>query len=110
MNQAIVTVRVCAVDELEPGRAKAFNVDGREGIVVRVGDEFFSCQRYCTHEKFPLEFGRIKDGARLCCTYHGAEFDLRTGNVEKPPATTPLTVYPVRIDGTDVLVDLPAEA
>jgi 3-phenylpropionate/trans-cinnamate dioxygenase ferredoxin subunit len=103
----IVTVKVCSVGELPDGRIKVFKVDGIEGVVIHVGDKFHACQRYCTHEKFPLEFGRLKDANTLCCTYHGAEFDLTTGEVKKLPAVRGIAIYEVRIDGDDVLVNVP---
>ena len=37
---------------------------------------------------------------------HGAMFDLRTGKPLSLPATEPVPVYPVTIDGDDVLVDV----
>ena len=37
---------------------------------------------------------------------HGSIFDLRTGKPRNLPATEPLPVYPVTIDGDDVLVDV----
>jgi 3-phenylpropionate/trans-cinnamate dioxygenase ferredoxin subunit len=101
-------IRVCSVDEIADGRVKLFKVDGHEGLVVRSGDAFFACDRYCTHEKFPLEFGRLKDGHKLCCTYHGAEFDLKTGEALTLPARKPLAIYKVRVEGKDLLVEIPA--
>jgi len=37
---------------------------------------------------------------------HGSRFDLRTGIPDQLPATMPVTIYPVSIDGDDVLVDV----
>ena len=37
---------------------------------------------------------------------HGSRFDLRTGEPRELPATEPVPVYPVRIDGTDIYVDI----
>ncbi len=105
---ATKTIRVGSIDELPDGRVKLFKVDGCEGIVVRAGDTLYACDRYCTHEKFPLEFGRLKDGHKLCCTYHGAEFDLNTGAAVTLPAKKPITVYKVRLEGKDILVEFPA--
>jgi nitrite reductase/ring-hydroxylating ferredoxin subunit len=102
------SVAVCKRGEIADGRIKVFKVDGAEGIVIRVGDTYRACQRFCTHEKFPLEFGRLSDPTTLRCTYHGAEFDLVTGAVKAPPAFKGIAVYPVRIEGDDVVVDIPA--
>jgi 3-phenylpropionate/trans-cinnamate dioxygenase ferredoxin subunit len=39
------------------------------------------------------------------CWKHGSAFDLRTGRPTSLPATKPVRVYAVQIDGDDVLVD-----
>jgi nitrite reductase/ring-hydroxylating ferredoxin subunit len=110
-QEAPSALRVCAADELQEGRAKVFKYPGGEGIVVRAGGAIYACQRYCTHERFPLEFGVIKDGCKLRCTNHHAEFDLRNGEVLEAPEgewTGPIAVYNVRVEGGDVMVELPA--
>jgi 3-phenylpropionate/trans-cinnamate dioxygenase ferredoxin component len=98
-------VRVCALSELADEEARAFEVSGAEGILIRSGDRLFACERYCTHEEFPLEFGQLS-GTILRCTYHGAEFDLESGAVVSPPATRPLAIYPARVEAGDVLVEV----
>jgi len=40
------------------------------------------------------------------CWLHGSRFDLRTGEPTGLPAYEPVPVYPVRLDGDDVLVDV----
>ena len=40
----------------------------------------------------------------LECWLHGSRFDLRTGRPSGPPATTPVPVYPVSIEGDTVFV------
>jgi len=41
----------------------------------------------------------------VICPCHFAEFDVRTGAVLTPPATVPLNVYPVRVEGNDLQVE-----
>ena len=48
-------------------------------------------------------------GATIECWLHGSRFDLRTGEPTGLPATEPVAVYPVRVDGDDVLVDVDAD-
>ena len=40
------------------------------------------------------------------CWLHGSRFDLRTGKPTGLPATEPVAVYPVTVQGDDVLVDV----
>jgi nitrite reductase (NADH) small subunit len=39
----------------------------------------------------------------LTCPWHGWTFDLRTGTCDEDPDLT-LELYPVRIDGDDIVV------
>jgi 3-phenylpropionate/trans-cinnamate dioxygenase ferredoxin subunit len=41
---------------------------------------------------------------------HGSCFDLRTGEPTNLPATEPVSVYPVRVEGEDVYVDVDSSA
>jgi nitrite reductase/ring-hydroxylating ferredoxin subunit len=44
------------------------------------------------------------DGFTIECWLHNSRFDLRTGKPTGLPATQPVPVYPVKIEGDDVLV------
>jgi 3-phenylpropionate/trans-cinnamate dioxygenase ferredoxin component len=46
------------------------------------------------------------DGYTIECWLHGSCFDVRTGEPTNLPATEPVPVYPVKIQGDDVLVSL----
>jgi 3-phenylpropionate/trans-cinnamate dioxygenase ferredoxin subunit len=99
-------VKVCALSELGDPDARSLEAGDLEVLVVRSAGQLYACQRYCTHEEFPLEFGQVQ-GNVMRCTYHGAEFDLSTGAVLRLPATEDLRLFPVRVEGDDVLVELP---
>jgi nitrite reductase/ring-hydroxylating ferredoxin subunit len=43
----------------------------------------------------------------LECPKHGSTFDLRTGEACSLPATKAVPVYAVRVEGDDVLLELP---
>jgi 3-phenylpropionate/trans-cinnamate dioxygenase ferredoxin component len=64
----------------------------------------FAIHDVCSHADVPLSDGEVDD-CEIECWLHGSRFDLRTGKPTGPPATTPVPVYPVRVDGDDVLVD-----
>ena len=52
----------------------------------------------------PLHEGEVEDGA-IVCPRHGARFDLRTGR-QTLPAPRPVKVFPARLEGDTVLLDL----
>jgi 3-phenylpropionate/trans-cinnamate dioxygenase ferredoxin component len=98
-------VRACALDDIDDGGARAVEVDGVEIAVVRSGDQVYAIHDECSHASVPLSEGDVEDG-EIECWLHGSMFDLRTGKAVNLPATEPVPVYAVRIEGEDVLVDV----
>jgi nitrite reductase/ring-hydroxylating ferredoxin subunit len=95
-------IRVCAVDELEPGEAR--QVDTTPPVAVfNVDGEFFATADTCTHEESSLADGYI-DGDQVECSWHFAKFCIRTGAVLSFPATVALRTYETVIDDGDVFV------
>ena len=98
-------VPVCALADLAAGTARSVQVDGEAVVVARVGDEVFALRDVCSHAEVPLTDGEV-EGCTIECYMHGSRFDLRTGEPLELPATQPVPIYPVRLDGTDIYVDI----
>ena len=98
-------VRACALAELVDGGALRVEVHGLDVAMVRTGGEVYAIEDECSHAAVALSEGEV-DGCEIECWMHGSRFDLRTGKPTGPPATEPVPIFPVRIDGTDVLVDI----
>jgi 3-phenylpropionate/trans-cinnamate dioxygenase ferredoxin component len=101
-------VRVCSVDEVKPGSARRVDADGHRLAVVRVGDDWYVLGDECSHADYSLSEGDVwEDEREIECPKHGSTFSLETGEPQTLPATQPVPVYSVRVDGDDVLVTLP---
>ena len=98
-------VRACALAELKVDSALAVEVDGEDVAVVRSGDDYYAIADLCSHAAIPLSEGDVEDG-EIECYLHGSRFDLRTGKPTGLPATQPVAVYAVRVEGDDLLVDV----
>ncbi|MEJ0024914.1 MAG: bifunctional 3-phenylpropionate/cinnamic acid dioxygenase ferredoxin subunit [Rhizomicrobium sp.] len=99
---------VCTTSDIAAGEAR--RIDHEEPVALfNVDGTFLAVQDKCTHGDWSLAEGYV-DGDVVECTLHMAKFCLRTGKVLGPPATRPLKVYPVRVEGNNVLVDLSAGA
>ena len=98
-------VRACHLTAL--GENEPVHVDIGQCPVcqVRSGDAVYAVRDECTHQSVPLSEGEVADGA-IECWLHGSRIDLATGRVLSPPATRPVAVFGVRIDGGDVFVRL----
>ena len=98
-------VRVCAVDDVASGSAKRVDVDGYRLCVVRIGDDWYAINDECSHADYSLAEGDVwEDEREIECPRHGSTFSLVDGSPQSLPATRPVPVYDVRIDGTDVIV------
>ncbi len=99
---------VCQVDDLAIGSAAQAEVDGVIVAMVRDGDGgIHALNDRCTHADVSLSEGEV-DGCTLECWLHGSRFDVRTGQPSGPPATVPVAIYPVQVDGDDVFVNVGA--
>jgi 3-phenylpropionate/trans-cinnamate dioxygenase ferredoxin component len=101
-------VRVCSVNDVKPGAAKRVDVEGYRLSVVRVGDDWYVLGDECSHADYSLSEGDVwEDEREIECPKHGSTFSLETGEPQTLPATQPVPVYQVRVDGDDVVVTLP---
>lgn len=99
--------RLCRTDELAPGTARRFDVDGHRIALVRIGDDFYAVADRCSHADYSLSEGEVwPERCEIECPKHGSTFSLLTGEPQTFPATVPVAVYAVKIEGDDVLVEL----
>jgi len=103
-------VRVCSVDDLPTVGAVQAEIAGTAVAIVRdsAGD-IHAIDDTCSHANVSLSEGDVEDG-QIECWLHGSRFDLRTGKPTGLPATSPISVYPVKIDGGDVFVSVTKES
>jgi 3-phenylpropionate/trans-cinnamate dioxygenase ferredoxin component len=102
--------KVATLDEFEDDRpigcaATLPSGEDLEVAIVRHQGEWFAIRDECSHAKVPLSDGDVVD-CTIECYLHGSVFNLRTGEPVNLPATQPVPVFPVRIDGDDILVDI----
>lgn len=71
--------------------------------VANVDGTICALENTCLHQGGPLGEGVIEHG-KIVCPWHGWEWDPKTGQGPAPGAK--LAVYPVKIEGGEVLVDL----
>jgi 3-phenylpropionate/trans-cinnamate dioxygenase ferredoxin component len=99
--------RLCRVDDLAPGAARRFDVGRHRIALVRIGDDFYAVGDRCSHADFSLSEGEVwPDEVEIECWKHGSTFSLKTGEPQSLPATRPVPVYDVRVEGDDVWVEV----
>ena len=79
------------------------DLDGTPVCVTRIGDEVLAIAETCSHCEASLSVGELTD-FKIECWLHGAEFDIRSGEVVTPPASIPVEVFDVNRDGDVVRI------
>ena len=101
--------RLCRVDEVPPGEARRFEVGRHRICLVRIGDDFYAIGDRCSHADFSLADGEVwVEEREIECWKHGSTFSLVTGEPQTLPATKPVPIYEVRVEGDQVMLELPA--
>ena len=96
-------VKVAQTGELPPGQTKLVELGDERILLVNVSGEYHAVDEVCTHAFAPLSEGDLS-GEEVECPLHGSVFSVKTGEVLGPPAGNPLSVYQVKVDGSDILI------
>ena len=101
-------VRLCSRGEIDSGSARRFDIGGHRIAVVRIEDDFYALGDRCSHANVSLAEGDVyADEKEIECWKHGSTFSLVTGQPQSLPATKPVPVYEIQVEGDDVMVKLP---
>ena len=98
-------VKVGKLADVPEGAAKVFEVGDRAIAVCNVDGTLYAIDDVCTHDDAPLNQGYL-EGCEIECPRHGARFDVRTGDATELPAVVPVDVFPVRVEGDDIELDV----
>jgi len=96
--------RVASLSEVPLDTNKAFQVADLSVLVCHTSKGVFAVRNLCTHQKAPLEGGRIKS-CYLFCPKHSVRFDLQSGKPAGTLTTESLDTYRTSIVDGDIFVD-----
>ena|SRR6266567_3951394 len=100
-------VRVAASEDIPAGHAIPVEIAGLSVAVCHLEDGgWYAIENVCSHAYALLTDGWL-DGAEIECPLHAGRFDVRTGRATCLPADADIKTYGLRLDGTDVLLELP---
>ena len=98
-------VRLCGVKEApEPGSVAEVEAQGVAICLANVGGTLSALDNWCPHRRGPLGQGWL-EGTGVVCPWHAWTFSTATG-IADPPETAKVDVFPVRVDGKDVVINL----
>ena len=99
--------RLCAVSDVKDAMPVRFDVGAHRICLVRLGDDFYAIGDTCSHADVSLSEGEVDaDSKHIECWKHGSCFSLETGIPDVLPATRPVPVYRVSVEGDDVIVEV----
>ncbi|HEY7489500.1 MAG TPA: non-heme iron oxygenase ferredoxin subunit [Candidatus Tectomicrobia bacterium] len=104
-----VAVQVAKTTDIPPGRARSIEVAGHKIAVFHVNGTYYAIENRCPHYGKSLSAGWVH-GTTVTCPWHGAIFDLTSGDVLSGPARRGVQSYQVRVEDQSIYVDLPEVA
>jgi 3-phenylpropionate/trans-cinnamate dioxygenase ferredoxin subunit len=96
-------VQVARLNDVPNFGTKVVTVSGNAVLLINIKGNIFATENECPHQGSPLAAAIVKDGY-IACPRHGYRFSLTDGSCSDHPEFT-LKIYPVRIDGDDILID-----
>jgi nitrite reductase (NADH) small subunit len=98
-------VRLCGLAEAPPqGEVREAEAEGVAICVANVDGELSALDNVCPHREGPLGQGWIENGC-VVCPWHSWMFHAKTGAAEFPEGES-VKVFPLRVEGEDVLVEI----
>lgn len=95
-------IKIGAVSDVPPGRAKSYRAMGKDLIVVNTGDGLRGYVNFCMHMG-----GKLRCvGTHFECDWHGARYDCKTGDAvpdTSAPEGASLEKIDIEIDGQDII-------
>jgi len=93
--------------EFKVGEKKKFNINGKDILVIYLGgNNFYALDNECPHLGCDLFKVGVVIREELVCQCHFSHFSLKDGKVRKGPSKKPITLYPVKIEGDEVEIEV----
>ena len=98
------TLLVCPVEALPNGACRRFSLpNGDELAIYNVNGEFYATDNFCPHRGAPLSDG-LMQGHIVECSWHGWQFDVRTGKCLT--VTDTIRIFQVTVVAGQILVEV----
>ena len=98
-------VKVATIEELTASGSIEVESEGRILALFLQGQDVIALDGMCAHQGGPIARGAVHKSV-VTCPWHGWQFDLRSGRCLTARSVSQ-TRYEVRIDGPDILVEIP---
>ena len=96
-------VKVAETKDVQASQMIAVEVNGEKVCIANVEGRYYAIGNVCTHMGGPLAEGKLEEHV-VQYPWHGSRFDIRTGEVVRPPAMRPESTYEVKEENNNILV------
>jgi nitrite reductase/ring-hydroxylating ferredoxin subunit len=101
-----VKVLVGKIDDIKEGDMIHFEYKDKDILIANINGKFYATSNICTHAGASLHEGKL-EGTNVTCPWHGAIWDITTGNLVKfPMQLNPLERYEVIIEEDSIYIDI----
>jgi toluene monooxygenase system ferredoxin subunit len=96
--------KIAKMEDLWSGEMIGLEVNGERVLLLNVDNRIYAYADVCPHQKSRLSEGTLTDKILRCGRHHW-EFDVCSGSGVNPRNAC-LKLFPIRVDGEDILVDI----
>ncbi len=88
-------VEIARTNEIAPGETKMVEVEGKKIAILNLEGDYYAIDDTCPHVRRPLSEGKV-EGEVVTCSWPGLKFNIKTGELLRPPARRGVKSYGVR--------------
>ncbi|WWC86273.1 uncharacterized protein L201_001146 [Kwoniella dendrophila CBS 6074] len=100
----IITKEVLPDSELKDGQMKAVEFGEGKVLLSKIKGKVYATSAFCTHYGAPLEKGVLSHDGRVVCPWHGACFNVCTGDIEDAPGLDSLWNFSATVNNGQIVV------
>lgn len=97
--------KAATIGEIPVGKGKQVTINGKTIALFNCNGQLHAIDDTCCHRGAPLWEGDL-EGNTVTCPWHGAQFDVTTGQYLTPPASRNQAAYKVQVVGNEIQVDV----
>ena len=97
-------IKVANKSDIAEGKAITVSANNKQIAIFNLAGQFYAIADECSHAGGPLSEGEV-EGTTVTCPWHGATFNITTGDALSAPAFDGVSKFKVVVDGDDIKIE-----
>ncbi|MEI6221829.1 MAG: non-heme iron oxygenase ferredoxin subunit [bacterium] len=93
------------LSDIPTGKIGKTIINNQKIAIYNVDGTIYATENRCSHQEVELSNG-ILHNCQIECPWHGAQFDLKTGQVKALPAALPIKTYPTKVENGKIFIEM----